>query len=185
MPANGLAVSRSARNVPTVPAAVRDPYAPKERILVSVNRRVDILEEELANGRIDEAQYHTGRRCQAIFERAGGVSASSWNMGDRVDAYVAKELQIIHSLMDADRVRREIEDMQKVIGTVGARMLRAVLSGTSFKQIATARGKTGDRAVSAVAQQFRWYLEDLSEARAARGVREPAARREDRPTDPQ
>jgi hypothetical protein len=171
-----LAVSRSARAVPTTVGVVQDPYDPKGKILVTVHRRVDVLEEELANRRIEPADYHTGRKCQAIFERAAGRSGPSWNLEpSRSDPVIARELSMIYGLDNARAVEALMLDIAKVIGIVGTRRLRSLLEGATFAEMAAARGKSGARAVHGVAQQFRWDLEDLTRAWAAKGVRKKGA----------
>lgn len=83
-----------------------DPLGPKPQVRVAVNRRVDILEQELANKRIDEAEYRVGRLVQAVFERAmGRVGGGGWSQGDRVDAALAHELAVLHGLETGEKVR--------------------------------------------------------------------------------
>lgn len=170
IPANGLAISRSARNVPTTTGKVADPYSPKEQIAVSINRRVDILEWEYSHGRLTEAAYRNGRIIQYAFERASGRSQSSWSMGDRVDAFSAKELQILTALEKAEELTALMVRIVKSVGQIGARMLRSVLAeGRTYEQLAADRGRTGERGRTAAADQFRTLLEDLSEDWAAKG----------------
>jgi hypothetical protein len=172
LPANGLASSKSARNVPTTVASVPDPYAPKERIAVSVNRKTDILEWEHSHGHLSEAAYRTGRQVQAVFERASVRSSSNWMGGDRVDMHTSKELQIIHGLAKAEQIQEYMDALVKAIGMVGARFLRSVLcEGKTFAQLAADRGRSNEAGRSAAAAQFRHLLEDLANEWAARGQR--------------
>jgi hypothetical protein len=176
IPANGIAIGRAPRNnrrgVETTVAAVADPYSPKEKIAVAVNRRVDILEYEYSHGRLTEAAYRTGRIVQATFERATGRSQSSWSMGDRVDAFSAKEMQILTSLEKAEAVNALFLKLVKAVGQIGARFLRAVLAeGKTYDQLAQARGRSGERGRAAAADHFRTLLEDLAQFWAAEGIR--------------
>jgi hypothetical protein len=169
-PANGFAVSRSAHNVPTTIGVVPDPYDNSEKLAVSINRKVDVLEWEYSHGRLSEAAYRTGRIVQATFERATGRSQSSWSLGDRVDAFQAKELQLITALQKAEAVTEMMARIVKSIGTVGARALRSVLAdGQTYAQVAAARGQSGEAAVTFAAKRFRLLLEELAEDWAASG----------------
>lgn len=172
VPANGLASSRS-RNVPTTVAAVPDPFDPRGRIAVSVNRKVDALEWEHSHGRLSQAAYLTGRQVQAVLERAYcGRSASNWMGGDRVDAYAVKEMQIITGLEKAETVKAYMEMITRSVGQIGARFLKAVLlEGLSYADLAKARGRDNEAGRSAAASQFRNLLEDLSVDWSAVGAR--------------
>lgn len=173
LPANGLATARAPRqnrNVSTTIGAVPDPYADKEAIAVTVNRRVDLLEWEYSHGHLSEAAYRTGRIVQAVFERASGRSQSSWSLGDRVDAGMAKELQLLTALEKAETITAMMARIVKAIGQIGARFLRELLGeGRTYAQVAAMRGQSGDKAVTFVAKRFRNLLEDLSVEWAAKG----------------
>src|SRR3954470_327954 len=106
-----------------------NPLGPPPRIAVRVNRRVDLLEEELGNGRIKEPLYRAGRLAQAVFERAQGRSGgSSWSQGDRVDQALAHELAIIQNLETAEAARAMVGRIERAIGVVPARFLRRMLT---------------------------------------------------------
>jgi hypothetical protein len=167
-PAGGFATTPAPRhNVETTVGVVANPYDAEEKIAVSVNRRVDILEWEYSHGRLSEAAYRNGRIIQAIFERATGRSQSSWSMGDRVDAYSAKEMQIITAIQKAETVTAYMAKIVKAIGQIGARFLRDVLAeGKTYSQMAAARGQSD---TSFTAKRFRCYLEDLAQEWAATG----------------
>ncbi|KAA2237694.1 hypothetical protein [Salinarimonas soli] len=154
------------------PDPARDPLLAPQRVPVAFNRRVDLLEVERAHKRITEAEYCTGRLVQAVFERAmGQVGGGGWNAGDKVDAALKHELTVIYALDTAEKVQGLVQRIERAVGTVGTRFLRQVLVGrVSFAQYAAQRGKGGDRGTSQVAGHFRFLLEDLSEAWAARGV---------------
>jgi hypothetical protein len=167
MPAGQLATSPEPKKVTTTVGVVANPLDPREKIAVAVNRKIDILEWEYSHGRLSEAAYRNGRIIQSIFERATGRSQSSWSLGDRVDAYSAKEMQIITSLEKAETVNAYMVRIVKAIGQVGARFLRDVLAESkTYAQLAAARGHTD---TTFVAKRFRNYLEDLSEEWAASG----------------
>lgn len=168
-------------------AIVTNPYNPNERESVTINRRVDILAQERAAGRIDEAQFQVGRMVQAVFERGSGARLGSggWNPGGSRDQTVAHELKIIHAIEDAERVKAFAERMQAAIGGAGVRILRAILAeGHSYASYAARTGKgSGERAATDVAKRFRWLLEALTEAQHTatgaegqriRATREPA-----------
>jgi hypothetical protein len=172
LPANGLAISRSAVNVPTTVGAVQDPYSPKEKVAVSINRRVDLLEWEYSHGRLSEAAYLIGRELQGAFERGTGRSASNWSQGDRVDAYSSKEMQIITGLQTASAIQTYMARVVRSIGQIGARFLRSVLcEGKTYAELAAMRGQSNEAGRSAAASRFRHLLEDLAEDWAATGAR--------------
>lgn len=167
-------------------SVVACPYNGNDRIQVAINRRVDVLAQERAAGRIDEAQFLVGRTIQAVFERSSGARMGSggWNAGGSRDQTVAHELQIIYAIEDAETVRAYADRMAKTIGGVGVRFLRAILSeGQTFTAYAERTGKGGgERAASDIAKRFRWLLEALTEAehtatgaegQLIRGTREP------------
>ena len=153
-------------------AVIDDPFAPGEKIEAAVNRRVDILADELARKRISKAAFMTGREIQAVFERAAslGMPARDWMGGDRVDAAAAHEKTIIKSIDAAEAVKREMVRLTAAVGEVGARFLREIVAdGVSFSAYAERRGRGGERGTAYVADRFRAMLEELTEFRAARG----------------
>lgn len=152
---------------------VQAPWEAGAQECVKVNRRVDVLEEELANRRIGLSQYETGRIVQAVFERASGARLGSggWNAGGSRDQTIAHELAIIYAIEDAETIQRYVRRIERAIGVVGTRFLRAILAErTSLKSYAAARGKSGERGLAQVAGHFRLLLEGLDEAWAARGA---------------
>jgi hypothetical protein len=169
----GLADRPDTRTVPLALAAVPDPFAvrPGQRVQAKVNRRVDLLEWEHSHGRIDAASYAAGRLVQAAFERAASrPGGSSWREGDRVDAAVAHELAIIRGLEGAQHARAMLQRMERALGMMDARILRAVLGdGLSFAEVAASRGIPGRDGTAYMARRFRDGLETLSGAWAARG----------------
>ncbi|MGF3026534.1 hypothetical protein ACQVP2_27390 [Methylobacterium aquaticum] len=172
---HGAGVGQSPRKeaVPTVVVAVDDPMEPGKRLLASVNRRIDILEDERSHGRITVSQYETARQVQAVFERASGARLGSggWDIGGSRDQTIAHELQIIYAIEDARVIRALLGRVERAVGWSGARFLKAVLADrATFAQCAVARGKSGERAVAQVAGHFRILLEDLDESFASRGI---------------
>ncbi len=171
-PPAGLGRPASSRNVPTAIVAVPDPYAPRERILAAANRRVDVLEEERAHGRISEAAYQIGRIVQAVFERARRPSGagSQWAPRDRIDAGFAHELAIVLALEDAQKIKAYLGRIAATVGMIDARLLRHVLGdGLSYAQCAAARGRGGERGRLYYAARFRDALEELAVRWAATG----------------
>lgn len=177
MPGNGLAIPPKSKNITTICAAVVDPMEPSKRLLVSVNRHVDTLEDEFAHGRLSEGGYAVGRELQRVFERSATIGAGSqWQQGDRVDAEQAKE-RAIHSKIDLARdIDAEMRRLIGEVGELGARFLREILTGTSFASYANAglQREPSRREVAMVAGRFRKMLEEIVEARQGQG---PATRR--------
>jgi len=159
----------------------RDPDAPLATAPATINRRVDLLQQELANKRIDEAQFRTGRIVQAVFEKAmGRVGGGGWNIGGSSDAWTTHELAVIRGLETAEQVRAIQAKIERAVGMVGARMLRRLLvDRVSLQDYADERGKGSEHGRKMVAAQFRFLLEDVAEAWAARG-----ASRSQRDADP-
>ncbi|MGY2052396.1 hypothetical protein [Methylobacterium sp. JK268] len=172
---HGAGVGRPARlaAVATAVVAIDDPLEPGKRLLATVNRRVDILEDERSHDRITVSQYETARQVQAVLERASGARLGSggWDVGGSRDQTIAHELAVIYAIEDARLVQKLLARVERAVGTVGARFLRAVLADRmSFGAYAQARGKGGERGTAQVAAHFRLLLEGLDEAFVARGV---------------
>lgn len=183
MPANGLGrppvgglknfdeeVRREVLSARTAIASVPDPMDARAHTLATVNRVVDVIEDERAHGRISEAAYREGRVAQAVFERARGPGSSNWMGATRIDAYTAKELAIIHGIDSAARIQRMVRWLRFELGHIDAGILERVLGEQkSFAEVATLRGRGGERGTGYVAARFRDALESLAGARAARG----------------
>lgn len=170
MPANGLAKPPRTRNVTAVTAVVADPLEPGKRLLVSVNRHVDVLEVERSHGRLSEAAYRVGRELQAVFEAGSRIGAGSqWREGDRVDAELAKETAITRNVDIARAIDGEMRRLERDVGTIGAEFLREILSGTSFAEYAVRTTMGTKRDVRDVSARFRAMLEDIVLTRQARG----------------
>lgn len=149
----------------------RDPTVPQQRIAVTINRNVDVLENERSHDRISEAAYRVGREIQRAFERQNQLRTTfRAEPGGSRDVAYAHEMAIGYAIEEARAVEEIVARVSGAVGPVGARVLRAVIGeGKTFKQMAEARGRSGDRGINSAADQFRWLLEDLAEAWAARG----------------
>jgi len=130
----GEAVRHAERvgHIATERVAVADPApdpkgGPDQRIVVTVNRRVDVLEYERAHGRIGNEAYLEGRIVQALFERTGLSAGSTWNQGSRVDAVVAKEIAVIRKIDSARAIKAKLDELQRILGETDMRILRQVL----------------------------------------------------------
>jgi hypothetical protein len=143
-----------------------------QRVLASVNRRVDILEWERSHDRISDAAYFAGRVAQAVLERANrGVGSSTWRQGSRVDAELAKELAIIHSLENGRKVEDHLKHLQTTLGTVDAAIVRQIL-GDNLKYgdvRLPGRSKVVSGYETYIARRFRDALEFLGEEDTATG----------------
>lgn len=170
IPANGLARPVPSIHVRTAVAAVPDPLEPNRRLKATVNRRVDILEQERSHKRITEAAYLTGRVAQAIFERASGARSPSFNPGDRVDTILAREVSMIMAIEDARAIAAYEKWIISVLGQIDVRILRDVIrERRTFGQLAEMRGRGGRQGTTYYAERFRDALEQLAHALAARG----------------
>ncbi|WP_454104320.1 hypothetical protein [Methylorubrum extorquens] len=111
-------------------ANMHDPYEPGAFRDVEVNRRVDVLAQELASKRIERAEFEVGRIIQAVFKRDSGARLGSggWNAGGSRDQTVAHELAIIYAIDDAEQVRKFTAWLEKAIGGVDVRFLRSILA---------------------------------------------------------
>lgn len=166
--------------IQAVTGSVPDPYEPGAFSTALMNRRVDILAQERSTGRITEAQFTIGRMIQAVYERSSGARLGSQRFEPNPSRgrTVAHELAVIYAMEDANRVTRFTARLERAIGVIGVRFLRAILAeGHTFASYATARGRAGERGTSQVAAHFRFLLEGLIEARhTARGPDRPTPR---------
>lgn len=158
-------------------ATVPCPYELGTFIPATVNRQVDVLAAERARGDITDAQLFVGRLIQAIYERGSGARLGSggWDISGSRDQTIAHELAIIYSVEDAERVRKFSARLERAVGSVGARFLRAILTeGWTFRTYAAARGKGSEKGTAQVAAHFRFLLEGLTAAQhTARGAGRP------------
>lgn len=149
------------------PNPTRDPKLPRERLLVTVNQRVDILEDDLSRKRISAGAYAVGRLLQGIYERSNGsrTGATTWEMKDRGDAAYAHEAAIIRSLENAGDAVHYSALVAKFVGLADAQLVRLVLcERCSFASIAAAKGAPGERGAWYYARRFRDALEELATA---------------------
>lgn len=156
------------------------PYEAGAFISTTVNRQVDVLAAEHARGPvqgISDAQFHVGRLIQAVYERGSGARLGSggWDISGSRDQTIAHELAIIYSVEDAEMVRKFTARLERAVGSVGARFLRAILTeGWTFRTYAAARGKGSEKGTAQVAAHFRFLLEGLTAAQhTARGAGRP------------
>src|SRR5262249_55799388 len=140
--------------------------------LATVNRDVDVLEMELAHGRIDEAAYHAGRALRRAYERLpAAASATNWRRGDRIDP-LSGQSHFVERLDDAVRAVADMEERaRRVIGRSGVNFLARILrDDLSFAELAARGAARGSRAdVARVADRFRWLLAELADGWGAKG----------------
>jgi hypothetical protein len=154
-PPNGRAAERGNASV----AAVDDPLEPGARVQVTVNRRVDVLENERAQGLITNTAYLAGRFVQALFERSRGArggSAGPWREGSVTDAWShdAKLVRVIH---DVQTLERYLTAMRGVLGQRDTEIVYDMLGdGLTYAQVAARRaGRNTARTRAYVAARFR------------------------------
>jgi hypothetical protein len=200
LPATGVAQAPPSQQVRTKLASVDDPFPARngDKLIATVNIRTDLLEQERANKRITPAAYLTGRILQAVFEKQGQVGSSNWRGGDRVDAAVAHEKQIMAMLRNARLIDALMQRMIAKIGSHGTDFIRKLLTGertfqsyAAHEQQLQARRlglrtptKVGDRAITHVATRFRDLLEILADELAATGKTRAPVRGEQTPANP-
>lgn len=141
------------------------------RVIAQVNRRTDVLENERSHGRLNDAAYTVGRIVQAVFERARGPGGGGqWREGDRVDAWLAHELGVIHGILRAEAIRSMVAKIRKAVGRIDANILQRVLGeNCGFADVASLVGKANAKGPSYIAERFRDALDDLAEAFAVKG----------------
>ena len=135
---------------------------------------MDILEQERSHNRISEGAYRTGRFVQEVFEITERMLGSNWRMDNRVDSQSPIHSRMDRALDHACKIVPLFQDIRSRLGTIDARLLRAVLGDRlGFADCAEIQGKTGDRGSSYVATRFRDALEDLAHAWSAKGPSRP------------
>jgi hypothetical protein len=142
---------------------VDDPYRRRgtfEKSLVARSLRGDPLAWMHSHRRIDDAQFLAGRKWQALYDASVlGALRTNHPRNQYVDGGRAPDMLSIGRL-DANRGLREIEG---VLGKDRLGLVEDVLARGLFPtQIAAARGKDGERAVAAVAREFRESLDILA-----------------------
>jgi hypothetical protein len=171
VPPAGLGSPPSHR-VRTAIATIDDPMDAGRKQLATVNRDVDVLENELSHRRIDHAAYMAGQELRRAYERLpAAASGSNWRGGDRIDA-VAAQSAFVERLDDAARAVAAVEERaRRVIGASGVAFLSRVLrDGMTFGQLATLAGRRGSPAnVAQFGDRFRWLLGELADGWSAKG----------------
>ncbi len=171
VPGGAVARAVPSLNVRTRVGNVPNPLAPDERVAVTINRKVDVLEDERSHRRISEGAYRTGRLIQQAFE-VSIRSSSNWLEGSGGSPIEANENRIAKGCEIASRAAALERRLIDAVGAMGAKHIRRVLGdGLSFREVAAieARG-AGERATSVVATRFRGLLEDVTTHWAARGA---------------
>jgi hypothetical protein len=171
VPGGDLARPAPSVHIRTAIGAVINPLdaSGKERIAVTINRRVDILEDELKQRLISEGAYRVGREIQKAFE-IGIPSSSNWSDSGSGDPTTAQEMRQARMCDRASRAVALEADIRRLVGEKGADLIRKVLGeGWTYGQISTREGKLGDRGRRQVAAEFRDVLEYVTEKRAAKG----------------
>ena len=175
VPADGVGRSPAGKRADLALGAVADPYEDgKIRIQVTIDRRVDILEEERSHKRISEAAYLTGRQIQALLEKLNHLGSVSWDGASRGDPVVARERRHKTIIENAAAVKALEAGIIGRIGMIDWRLIRRIVGDrTSFSDCAAKEGKAGVRGTTYIAHRFRDALEHLAEALAARGKGQP------------
>jgi hypothetical protein len=176
-PPEATPLPRSRRRISVTTAAVPipRPFAGSERgerQLVSVNYRIDLLENERKLGRISEAAYREGGRLLELLEAAHRIGGTNWSGGDRIDAYTAHETAIVKKIETAQEITAVVAWVRSRLGAYDTQILRWVLGDRmTFMNIAARTGPATERRAGYVAQRFRDALQSLADARAAVGVK--------------
>lgn len=180
-PANGLGSPPPSLNARTALAAIPDPLD-GELILATVNRRVDLLEDERAHGRISEAAYREGRLLQRVFELRNRIGPASAGGGSHLtgDQKASGMHERLADLMDRAGFANETNPkkssghlgwVQQQLGMIDYRLVRRLLGERkSYAECAALEGKSGERGVSYVAHRCRDALEALADAKSAKGA---------------
>lgn len=177
----GVGVAKVPRKAAALPdlVAVPDPWGePGARIIATVNRRVDLLEHERAKGNITVSQYETGRQVQAIFEKAAGArNTHEADFGDvRISDPARRpetlDLDAIRAITNAKEVAALMRRVALAIGETPAHFLRELLTrgGTIKDYVKSCDPLAGERQVTRIGDRFRYLLEVLDDAFAARGL---------------
>lgn len=166
------------RNEGGATVAVADPFEPGKRIQATVNRRVDLLEYERSHGHLTVSQYETARQVQAIFEKASGarntrdVDLGDVRISDPSRRPETLDIDFIRAISNAREVEALMHRIRRAIGETPAHFLRDLLSraGTVKDYVKARDPLAGEREITKVAIRFRYLLEVLDEAFAARGL---------------
>ena len=172
MPPGGtLGSAPRSRNTSTAIAAVTDPMGDGEqRILATINRAVDVLEQDRSRKLISEAAYRTGRLLQGVLEYSRRIGSSNWAGVCRKDPGEVRDTHAQRMIDDGRLAESYKTRMRDRLGMVDTRLLTRILGdGLSFAECARLVGKAGDRGHRYVAARYRDALEELAEAWTAKG----------------
>lgn len=177
LPGEGLGklpVSANSKDAEVV-AAVEDPWGDgKQRVFATVNRRVDILEDERSHKLISEAAYRTGRQVQQVFELAARVGGSNWGGDSRSDPLHTQRSAISKAMERAGEILEMERRIRDRLGAIDTRLLARVLRDRmSFADCAALVGKPGSWGERFIKARFRDALEELAEAWTAKGKGQP------------
>jgi hypothetical protein len=149
------------------------PAKPHDRVLATVNKRVDVLEHERSHGWITEQAAETGREFQRLHELVDSVPSSNWEGRSHVDAAAAHEEAIARRHVAVHTIQRYRRQAIKRIGLFGWWFLRrAIVEGVSFQRLGADNGYPNEKGREWAARTFRRLLEEMSLAVGATGAPE-------------
>ena len=133
--------------------------------------RVDFLDRERRNNRIDEASYLVGREIERVFEHMVRISGGGqWCEGDRLDPATQAEVAALLGIERAAAVNAFLGWLVRHVGQRDTKLLWIVLGcRLEMATAAAAFGQTGIRGLRYVSHRFRDALATLAEAKAAKG----------------
>jgi hypothetical protein len=147
------------RNAQVAAIEVDDPMEIGGKLMVMRSTRDDPLAELHARGHIDEAQYRSGREFQNDFETAERGPRAIDPSKEAVDGGIAPE-----PITEAQRkAAQQLAVVYRALGQDGSALVHEVLvHGKSRKQIAEARGLSGERWEKYFGMRFRECLDCLA-----------------------
>lgn len=154
-------------NAKIAPIDVEDPLwvkgrdDPKDRMIVTVRSlRDDRLAWLHSHKHIDDAQFHAGRKMQALYEHAGIEVRAMDPTKEPVDGRGELPDTITERMTAAIK---EIGRIEGILGREGAAYARDFLAfGNSILQCATSRGAFHESGRIAIAYRIREILETLA-----------------------
>jgi nucleotide-binding universal stress UspA family protein len=147
------------RNAQVAAIEVDDPMELGGKLMVMRSTRDDPLAELHARGQIDEAQYQSGRAFQEDFETAERGPRAIDPSKEAVDGGVMPE-----PITEAQRkAAKQLAVVYRALGQDGAALVHEVLvHGKGRKQIAEARGLSGERWEKYFGMRFRECLDCMA-----------------------